>query len=185
MSALRVSPITVSEARAVVARWHSHHAAPVGGLFAVSVRRGEDIVCVAIIGRPVARAFGNTSRGIAEVTRVASDGAEHAASMCIAAAARMAIAGGYRRVVSYTLIGEAGTSYRAAGWVVTGLVPASQGWHSRDGRTTMQGGAKVWWETGPDAEPANGAAALVVGMCAGRVEVPSRRETLPLLAGLS
>lgn len=178
---LRVAPITVKDATRAVRRWHSHHDAPRGGLFAVSVVDGDDLACVAIVGRPVAQRLGNTTRGIAEVTRVASSGTEHAASMCLAAATRMALAGGYRRVVSYTLLGEAGTSYRAAGWRVTGLVEASQRWHTRPGRTTMQGGAKVRWETGPDAQPADGAAALVAGLCVGRVEIAARRETLPLL----
>ena len=133
---------------------------------------------------PVARML-DADPTCAEVTRCASDGTPHAASMCLAAARRAALALGYRRLVSYTLLGEAGTSYLAAGWVVTGLVDASQGWHSRAGRTTIQGGGKVRWETGPNALATDGAAALVAGMCAGRVDVTPRAEVLPLLRGLS
>lgn len=95
----------------------------------------------------------------------------------------MAVAACSPRLVSYTLLGEAGTSYLAAGWIVTGLVEASQGWHSRAGRTTIQGGGKVRWETGPGALPADGAAALVCAFAAGRVDVTPRREVLPLLGG--
>lgn len=180
---LQVSPMCVQSARRIIARWHSHHHAPRGALFAVSVTHGGEVVCVATVGRPGARRLDGGT--VAEVTRVASNGTEHAASMCIAAAARMAIAGGYRRIVSYTLLGESGTSYRAAGWVITGLVKASDAWHSRPGRTTVQGGAKVRWETGPDALPADGAAALVAALCIGRVAIPARRETLPLLRGVA
>jgi hypothetical protein len=104
-----------------------------------------------------------------------------AAVLCLRSLTEAALRLGYRRLVSYTLLGEAGTLYRTAGWVVAGLVQASDGWHSRRGRVVMQGGPKVRWESGPDAR-ADGAAALVAGMCIGRIEIPPRRETLPLLA---
>lgn len=178
---LRVVPIGVREALRHVQRHHAHHHAPPGAFFAVSVADGERVVCVALVGRPVARML-DADPLCAEITRCASDGTPHAASMCLGAARRMALAAGYARLVSYTLLGEAGTSYLAAGWVVTGLVEASQGWHSRAGRTTVQGGGKVRWETGPAAAPADGAAALVCALAAGRVEVTPRSEVLPLLA---
>lgn len=181
VNALELAPISVKDARRVVARWHSHHGAPRGGLIASSVVRGDDVVCVAILGRPSATRLGNLARRIGEVTRVASNGTPKAAVMCLRALTEAALRLGYRRLVSYTLLGEAGTLYRSAGWVVAGLVEASDAWHSRPGRTIMQGGPKVRWEAGPDAR-ADGAAALVAGMCVGRVEIPARRETLPLFA---
>lgn len=181
---LRVVPVTLAAARAMVERHHSHHHAPVGGLLACAVAEGERVCCVAVLSRPVARML--DARGdTAEVTRVASDGTRHAASMCLAAITRAALSLGWRRLVSYTLLGEAGTSYRAAGWHVAGLVEASDGWHSRAGRTIAQGGGKVRWETGPDALPADGAAALVCAFAAGNVAVPPRPENLPLLARVS
>ena len=112
MSALRVVPVTLRAARAHVQAHHSHLAAPVGGLFAVGVARDGVLCCVAIVGHPVARML----TGCAEVTRVASDGTRHAASMALGAAGRAGLALGWRRLVSYTLLGEPGTSYRAAGW---------------------------------------------------------------------
>ncbi len=181
---LSVVPLGVREALRHVEAHHSHHHAPPGASLAAAVSDGERIVCVALVGRPVARML-DADPTCAEVTRCASDGTPHAASMCLAAARRAALALGYRRLVSYTLLGEAGTSYLAAGWVVTGLVEASQRWHTRDGRTTIQGGGKVRWETGPGALAADGAAALVAAMCAGRVEVMPRAEVLPLLRGVA
>lgn len=179
---LAVVPVSLSAARAHVERIHSHHHAPVGGLFAVGIADSGRLCCVAIVGRPVARMLDDGST--AEVTRVASDGTPHAASMCVGAAARAALALGYRRVVSYTLLGEPGTSYRAAGWRVTGL--SGGGEWSREGRTrdaAGQPGAKVRWETGPDAAPLDEAADAAVRAAVGVVEVPARRETLPLLTG--
>lgn len=179
---LAVTPITIGEARRFVEREHSHHHAPLGGLFACAVAEGDRVVCVAVVSRPVARKLGG--RGIAEITRAASDGTPHAASMCLAAATRAAIALGYRRIVSYTLAGEAGTSYRAAGWRITGTTHNANGWATREGRTTIQSGAKFRWETGPDALPVDDEATAECARLVGVATVPPRTETLPLLRGV-
>lgn len=176
---LRVVPVTITDARKHIERHHSHHHAPVGGLLACAVAEGDRVCCVAVLSRPVARML--DARGdVAEVTRVASDGTKHAASMCLAAVTRAALALGWRRLVSYTLLGEAGTSYRAAGWRCTGIVEASQGWHSRGGRTIAQGGGKARWETGPDALPESPEATAAVIAAVGVAVVPDRPEVLPL-----
>jgi hypothetical protein len=176
---LRVVPVTITDARKHIERHHSHHHAPVGGLLACAVAEGDRVCCVAVLSRPVARML--DARGdVAEVTRVASDGTKHAASMCLAAVTRAALALGWRRLVSYTLLGEAGTSYRAAGWRCTGIVEASQGWHSRGGRTIAQGGGKARWETGPDALPESPEATAAVIAAVGVATVPDRPEVLPL-----
>ena len=113
-SKLRVVACTITRARAFVSEHHRHLAPPVSGLFAVGVARGEDLVGVAIVGRPVARELqdGHT----AEVTRVCTDGERNACSMLLSACRRGAHALGYRRLVTYTLTSEPGTSLRAAGW---------------------------------------------------------------------
>lgn len=176
---LRVVPITITDARKHIERHHSHHHAPVGGLLACAVAEGDRVCCVAVLSRPVARML--DARGdVAEVTRVASDGTKHVASMCLAAVTRAALALGWRRLVSYTLLGETGTSYRAAGWRCTGIVEASQGWHSRGGRTIAQGGGKARWETGPDALPESPEAVAAVIAAVGVAVVPDRPEVLPL-----
>lgn len=188
---LRTVPMGTTEALAWIEKHHSHHHAPCGGRFAVGVAEVEDgverLACVALIGRPVARLL-DASGMTAELTRSASDGTtKNAASMCIGAAARAALTLGYRRIVSYTILGEAGTSYLAAGWHVTGLTGdpsgSGDGWHSRPGRTVIQPSVKVRWETGPDAAKADGAAALACAFAAWlEMPVPARVETLPLLA---
>lgn len=177
---LRVVPVTIGAARAFVERHHSNHHAPVGGLLACAVADGDRLCCVAILSRPVARML-DAHGDVAEVTRVATDRTRGAALLCLRALTSAALRLGWARLVSYTLLGESGRLYRQAGWRITGLVEASDRWHSREGRVIAQGGAKVRWEHGPSALPANGAAALVAGLAAGRVNVPARPETLPLL----
>lgn len=115
---LRVVPITLAEANEYVRLHHRHHKPTVGHLFSVAVAEGDGVRGVAIVGRPVARALQDGFT--AEVNRVATDGAANACSMLYATCWRAARALGYRKLVTYTLASEPGTSLRAAGWRVVG-----------------------------------------------------------------
>ncbi len=115
-----VIPMTLRDARDYVTAIHRHHPAPQGGLFAIGLAEGEQVVGCAIIGRPVARH--NDDGFTAEVTRLATDGSKNACSMLYGAAWRAARAMGYRRLMTYTLATEPGTSLRAAGWKAVGEV---------------------------------------------------------------
>lgn len=114
MTRLELQPITLREASAFVKRHHRHHDPPRGCLFCIGVGDRESVVGVAIVGRPVARHLQDGYT--AEVTRCCTDGTRHAGSKLYAAAWRAARAIGYRRLITYTLIEEPGTSLRAAGW---------------------------------------------------------------------
>lgn len=113
---LSVVPVSLAEAKAYVERHHRHHPAPVGAKFCVAVAAAGEIRGVAIVGRPVARGFDDG--WTVEVSRCCTDGAKNAASMLYGAAWRAARALGYRRLVTYTLASEPGTSLRAAGFRV-------------------------------------------------------------------
>lgn len=126
---LALQPVTLREAMAFVSRHHRHHGAPQGGLFAVAVNDGSAVVGVAIIGRPVGR--GNADGWTAEVTRVCTLGEHNACSMLYAAAWRAARALGYRRLITYTLLEEPGTSLKAAGWREIGRAGGGT-WHRKD-----------------------------------------------------
>jgi hypothetical protein len=69
---------------------------------------------VAIAGRPVARL--NDDGLTLEVTRCCVDGVKNGCSMLYAACWRAARALGYKRLITYTLFEEPGTSLRAAGF---------------------------------------------------------------------
>lgn len=142
---LKVVPITLREARAFVASQHRHHRPPQGGLFALAVARGDTIHGVAIVGRPLVRALADDFT--AEVTRLCTDGTRNACSMLYAAAWRAARALGYRRLVTYTLAEEGGTSLRAAGWRLIGEAGGGS-WNcpSRPRVDTHPLQAKLRWE---------------------------------------
>ena len=180
---LTIVPITIGDARKWIERHHSHHHAPLGGLCAVAIAEDERVCCVGMLSHPVARKL-HEKRTIAEINRVASDGtAPHAASKAIGALSRAAIALGYRRLVSYTLLGEAGTSYRAAGWWPTSVGEGGD-WKRNDGERapSVQPGAKVRWEFGPDAEKIDPEVDALVRASVGVVALRERAETLPLFA---
>jgi len=122
---LRLTPVSLAEAKAFVERHHRHHAPSVGHKFSIGVADDEGVHGVAMVGRPVARGYDD---GLTlEVTRVATDGARNACSMLYGAAWRAAKALGYRRLITYTLAEEPGTSLRGAGWRVIHEV-RGRGW---------------------------------------------------------
>lgn len=142
---LTLVPVTLREARAYVDQVHRHHRAPQGGLFAIGAADGERIVGVVIVGRPVARMLDDDYT--CEVTRLASDGTPNVPSMLYRAAWRAARAMGYRRLVTYTLTTEPGTSLRAAGMRFIG--EAGGGSWSRSSRPrvdTHPTQGKLRWE---------------------------------------
>lgn len=111
---LHLQPITYPEACAFIRLHHRHHLPPQGWKWGIAVNDGEKVVAVVTVGRPVARGLDD---GLTlEVTRCCTDGTPHAASKLYAAAMRASRALGYRRLVTYTLAEEAGTSLIAAGW---------------------------------------------------------------------
>ena len=117
---LHIVPCTISDAKAYVEQHHRHHIPPVGGLFAMACgAEGSDEVCgVVIVGRPVARMSDNG--WTAEVTRLATNGTPNACSILYSAAWRAARAMGYRRLITYILTEEPGTSLKAVGWKCLG-----------------------------------------------------------------
>ena len=111
---LSIVPVSLADANEFVGRHHRHHQPVVGHKFSVAAAIGDKIVGVCIISRPVAR-FRDDGWTL-EVTRMCTDGTKNACSMLYGAARRAAFALGYRRIGTYTLETEPGTSLVAAGW---------------------------------------------------------------------
>jgi hypothetical protein len=110
--------IGLDEANAFIAEHHRHHRPVVGHLFSIGAALGDQMVGVAIVGRPVARLRDD---GVtAEVTRLCTDGNKNACSFLYGASARAAFALGFKRIGTYILASEPGTSLAAAGWRLIG-----------------------------------------------------------------
>ena len=111
---LELQPISFKEACTFIAEHHRHHLPPQGWKWGIAVNDGEKVVGVITIGRPVARHLDNG--WTLEVTRCCTDGTKNAASMLYGAAWRAAKALGFKRMITYTLIEEPGTTLVASGW---------------------------------------------------------------------
>ncbi len=117
---LSTCPVTLGEANEFVTRHHRHHKPVVGHKFSIGVVVGDDVVGVAVVGRPVSR---HRDDGLTlEITRLCTDGTKNACSFLYGAAAKAAFALGYKRIGTYIAAHEPGTSLIAAGWRLIGEV---------------------------------------------------------------
>lgn len=148
MSALRIVPVELRDARAFVAAHHRHHEPPIGHKFSIGVANGSELVGVAIVGRPVSRVIQAEARTL-EVIRSATDGTPNANSMLYGACRRVTFALGYDRLITYTQDGETGASLRAAGYRVIAQRPPRKGWDtaSRPRENRNDNIARTLWET--------------------------------------
>jgi hypothetical protein len=115
---IEIVPIFQDEAFAFIAKHHRHHRKPIGSLFQIAAACEGEIIAVAVVGRPVSRK--QQDGFTAEVTRLCSTGTSNACSMLYAASWRAAKALGYRRLITYILNTEPGTSLTAAGFILIG-----------------------------------------------------------------
>lgn len=143
---LQAAPIGFAEASAFVQEHHRHHTPPVGHKFSIAAMDGDRLVSVVIVGRPVSR---RRDDGVTlEVTRLCVlEGERNACSFLYGRAARAAFALGYRRIGTYTLKSEPGTSLRAAGWTMIAETPGKS-WsvpsRPRDDKHPIE--PKLLWE---------------------------------------
>ena len=119
--ALHAVPIDFADAADFVRLHHRHHTPPAGHKFSIGAADGGELVGVVIVGRPVSRRRDDGST--LEVTRLCTIGAKNACSFLYGAAARAAFALGYKRIGTYILKREPGTSLVAAGWKLIGETP--------------------------------------------------------------
>ncbi len=116
---LKLIPISLARANAFVAEHHRHHKPVRGHKFSLGCTKDGILVGVAIVGRPVSRYLDDGTT--LEVNRLCTTGVKNVCSFLYGAAARAAKSLGYRRIITYTLDTEPGTSLRAAGWECAGL----------------------------------------------------------------
>lgn len=115
---LEIRPIKLRDANRYVEEHHRHNMPATGHKFSIACYDGDRLCGVAIAGRPVARKL-DDGRTI-EIRRVCTDGTRNACSILYGACSRAAKEMGYKRVITYTLLSEPGTSLKAAGFTMGG-----------------------------------------------------------------
>lgn len=116
---MEIRPITFRDAKAFNKLHHRHNPDIQGCRFCLSCWDNEQLVGIAICGRPVSR---NLDNGLTcEINRCYTDGTYNACSMLYAACCRTAKAMGYRKIITYTLLSEPGTSLKASAFSYDGV----------------------------------------------------------------
>lgn len=151
---LRIAHVTWREAKAFVGAEHRNHPPSRGHLWSTGVFDGDRLCGVAVIGRPVSRLL--QEAGHIEVVRLATDGTPNACSALYGAAARQAVAHGWKRqdLLTYILESEPGTSLVAAGWVFDGVTSGGEWTRPSRGRASaVQPQPKQRWRASkPEAK---------------------------------
>lgn len=142
---MKIRPITFKAACDFVTKYHRHHKRPVGHKFSISVVKNNEIIGVAIVGRPIARRLDNNLT--AEITRLCIiEENKNAASFLLGAARKCAFAMGYEKIITYTMPQEGGASLRGAGFIQDGITPGKT-WSVKTRKRTDKHplGEKIRW----------------------------------------
>lgn len=151
---MKIVPLTLKQANALVERFHRHHKPVRGHRFSLGCELADGRICGAVIvGRPTARAINQYL--VAEVSRLVTDGTKNACSFLYGAAARVAKEMGFIKIQTYIIENERGVTLRASGWEFETITEGGDWNHSwRKGRRTDQPMCKKqrWAKTFPGGE---------------------------------
>jgi len=177
---LKIVPLELSDANALVSRWHRHHKPAQGHRFSVGCydTTKNELVGAVIVGRPVARLV--NYRETLEVVRLVTDGTKNACSILYAAAARVGREMGYSKIQTYILDSETGVSLKASGWYLDKELAGGGQWKHTDGkprRTDQPVSIKQRWAK--DLQSAQQSVHLTGGILR-RQQAFSTPEQLPL-----
>lgn len=107
-------PIELKQAQAYIDKYNRHHKAAHRDKFRIGASDGGELVGVIQVGRPVSRYLDD---GLTlEVLRLCTNGKKNVCSFLYSRAARIAKELGYKKIITYILKSENGTSLKASGW---------------------------------------------------------------------
>lgn len=136
---LNITPITIKNANNFVNQYHRHNkkTANGGGKFAIGAEYDLSLVGVAIVGNPIALAWmdGYTAEVLRTCTR--PEAPQNTNSFLYGACWRIWQAMGGKRLITYTLQTESGSSLKGAGFeLITEVEPSS--WNRFNRRRVLQ-----------------------------------------------
>lgn len=114
-----IIPLSLRQANNYVSENHRHHKAVQGCKFCIGLSVDNQLVGVAICGRPVSRHYDD---GITlEINRLCTNGYKNACSRLYSACVRIAKEMGYKKIITYTLESENGASLKASNFICEGI----------------------------------------------------------------
>lgn len=115
---MKIIPITFKEAKEYIKINHRHNPNIVGCKFSIGCMDKDELVGVAVCGRPVSRYLDDGKT--LEINRVCTDGTRNACSMLYGACCRIGREMGYTKIITYTLKSENGASVKASNFICDG-----------------------------------------------------------------
>lgn len=143
---MKACPIELKDANEFVTRLHRHHSPVHRDKFRLGCINDEGKLCGVIqAARPVSRILddGNTL----EVVRCCTDGTPNACSFLYSRMAQIAKIMGYKKIITYILDSELGTSLKASGWKYETNTQGGRSWDcpSRPRNTSAPTCSKQRW----------------------------------------
>lgn len=121
-----IKPISLKEANSFIEKNHRHHKKVQGHKFSIGLYDKENLIGVAICGRPVARLLDDNMT--LEITRLCIDGTYNACSILYSKCARIAREMGYKKIITYILSTENGASPKASNFILEDANCGGGGW---------------------------------------------------------
>ena len=133
---MKVIPISLKEANEYVDNFHRHTKGSRGHKFSIGASDDENLIGVAIVGRPISRHLDDGFT--AEVLRVCvkEDSPKNTCSFLYGRCWRIWQQMGGMKMITYTLKSESGSSIKALDWKILG---ETGGWKEGKGLTTRPG----------------------------------------------
>lgn len=139
-----IRPLTLKEANAFINKYHRHHNGTVGCKFSIGLYEEEKLIGAAICGRPVSRYLDNGK--ICEINRLCVIKDKHnACSMLYGACSRIAREMGYKKIVTYILQSESGTSLKASNFICEGIAGGTHWTGKRNRNQNIPQEMKTRW----------------------------------------
>ena len=148
---LQMIPLSIKDANLFVQNFHRHNKPVHGAKFAVGASHKDELVGVAIVGRPVARRLDDGFTAEAVRVCVNDTAPKNTSSFLYGRIWRIWQQMGGKRMITYTLQDESGSSLKGAGYKIigeTGGWEKGKGWTTRPGREwqPVTGQLKFKWE---------------------------------------
>ena len=149
---MKIIPRTLTAANEYVTENHRHHKAVRGCKFCIGCEDSEQLIGVAICGRPVSRYYDDGKT--LEINRLCTNGTRNACSKLYGACVRIAREMGYTKVITYILASENGASLKAANFVCEGKAgkPMWTGSRKRDNGVPQEFKQRYFFIMGKDGK---------------------------------
>ena len=128
-----IGPITLKDANAFVKANHRHHDSVTGCKFAIGlykkIEEKDALIGTAICGRPVSRMLDDGYT--LEINRLCVTEQGNSCSMLYGACCRIAKEMGYKKVITYILESESGTSLKASNFILEDAFCGGKNWSGK------------------------------------------------------